>query len=75
MKRVVLVLGIILMAAGVIGIIHPRFTYNKTEEVAKIGPMQANVTHEKIVEVPLALSILLFVTGVGLTVFGSKGKS
>lgn len=75
MKRFVLVLGIILMAAGVIGLIHPRFTYNKTEEIAKIGPMQANVTQEKIIEVPLALSILLLVTGIGLTVFGTKAKA
>jgi hypothetical protein len=75
MKLFVLVLGIILMAAGAIGLIHPRFTYNKTEEIAKIGPMQANVTHEKIIEVPLALSILLLVTGIGLTVFGTKAKA
>src|SRR5262249_51808174 len=75
MKRLILVLGILLLAAGVIGIIHPRFTYNKTEEVAKIGPVQANVTHEKAVEVPLAISILLVVTGVGLAVFGIRAKA
>jgi len=75
MKRFVLVLGILLMLAGAVGLIHPRFTYNKTEEVAKIGPMQANVTHEKIVEIPIALSILLLATGIGLTVFGTKSKS
>lgn len=75
MKRFVLVLGILLMLAGAVGLIHPRFTYNKTEEVAKIGPMQANVTHEKTVEIPIALSILLLATGIGLTVFGTKAKS
>jgi len=37
--------------------------------------MQANVTHEKIVEIPIALSILLLATGIGLTVFGTKSKS
>jgi len=75
MKRFILVLGILLMLAGAVGLIHPHFTYNKTEEVAKIGPMQANVTHEKIVEIPIALSILLLATGIGLTVFGTKSKS
>ena len=75
MKRLVLLLGILLLAAGAIGIIHPRFTYNKTEEVAKIGPVQANVTHEKAVEVPFAISILLVVTGVGLAVFGIRAKA
>lgn len=75
MKRFILVLGILLMLAGVVGLVHPRFTYNSTEEVAKLGPMQANVTREKTVELPLALSILLLATGIGLAIFGVKGKS
>ncbi len=75
MKRFILVLGILLMVAGAVGLIHPRFTYNKTEEVAKIGPVQANVTQEKAVEIPIPLSILVLVTGIGLTVFGTKSKS
>jgi len=75
MKRFILVLGILLMLAGAVGLIHPRFTYNKTEEVAKIGPVQANVTEEKVIEIPIALSILILVAGIGLTVFGTKSKS
>ncbi len=74
MKRLILVLGIFLMLAGAIGLIHPRFTYNSTEEVAKIGPMQANVTREKVVEIPMAISILLLVAGAGLALFGTKAK-
>ncbi|GAC1635205.1 MAG: hypothetical protein NVS9B14_12130 [Candidatus Acidiferrum sp.] len=74
MKRLILVLGILLLLAGAIGLIHPRFTYNSTEEVAKLGPMQANVTREKVVEIPMAISILLLVTGGGLTLFGTKAK-
>jgi len=75
MKRFILVLGILLLLAGAVGLIHPRFTYNKTEEVAKIGPVQANVTQEKVIEIPIALSILILVAGIGLTVFGTKSKS
>jgi hypothetical protein len=75
MKRFILVLGILLMLAGVVGLVHPRFTYNSTEEVAKLGPMQANLTHQKTAEMPLALSVLLFVTGIGLAIFGTKGKT
>src|SRR5579859_1283920 len=74
MQRLILVLGILLLLAGAIGLAHPTFTYNKKEDVAKIGPIQATVEHEKIVEIPMALSILLVVTGIGLTVFGLKGK-
>jgi uncharacterized membrane protein HdeD (DUF308 family) len=75
MKRFVLVLGILLIVAGVLGIVHPTFTYHKKEEVAKLGPLQATVNEEKNAQVPLALSILLLVTGIGLTVFGAKSKA
>jgi len=75
MKRLILLLGILLLLAGVIGLAHPTFTYHKKEEVAKIGPVQATVNEEKSVEIPMALSILLLVTGIGLTVFGMKGKA
>jgi hypothetical protein len=74
MKRFILVLGILLMLAGVVGLVHPRFTYNSTEEVAKIGNMQANVTRQKTAEMPLPLSILLLAAGLGLTVFGTRTK-
>jgi hypothetical protein len=75
MKRFILVLGILMMLAGVIGLVHPRFTYNSTEEVAKIGSVQANFTHQKTAEVPLPLSILLLAAGIGLAIFGAKAKS
>lgn len=74
MKRLVLLLGIFLMLAGAVGLIHPQFKYNKTEEVAKIGPLQANVTQEKEVDIPIAVSILLLVSGFGLTLFGARAK-
>jgi len=75
MKRFILVTGILLMLAGAVGLAHPHFTYNKTEEVAKLGPVQANVTQEKTIEIPVAVSILLLAAGVGLTVFGTKSRS
>ena len=75
MKRFILVLGILLMLAGVVGLVHPRFTYNSTEEVAKLGNMQANITRQKTAEMPMPLSVLLIAAGIGLTVFGTKTKS
>jgi hypothetical protein len=75
MKRFILVLGILMILAGVIGLVHPRFTYNSTEEVAKIGSVQANITRQKTAEVPLPLSILLLAAGIGLAIFGAKAKS
>jgi uncharacterized membrane protein HdeD (DUF308 family) len=72
MKRLLIVLGIILLVLGVIGLAHPAFTYHQKEEVAKLGPIKATVDEEKTAQIPQALSITLLAVGVVLIVFGSR---
>jgi hypothetical protein len=74
MKRFAVILGVILLVLGVIGLVHPIFTYHQQEEVAKIGPVKATVNEEKTVQVPAAVSILLLVAGLGLVVLGPRMK-
>ena len=74
MKRFFVILGVILLVLGVIGLVHPVFTYHQQEEVAKIGPVKATVNEEKTVQVPAAVSILLLVAGLGLVVLGPRMK-
>jgi hypothetical protein len=74
MKRFVIILGIILLIAGVVGLVHPNFSYHKQEEVAKLGPYKATWDEEKVVQVPPALSIVLLVTGIGLVLLGPRIK-
>jgi hypothetical protein len=74
MKRFVVILGVILLVLGVVGLVHPIFTYHQQEEVAKIGPVKATVNEEKTVQVPAAVSILLLVAGLGLVVLGPRMK-
>jgi hypothetical protein len=74
MKRFVVVLGVILLVLGVVGLVHPIFTYHEQEEVAKIGPVKATVNEEKTVQVPAAVSILLLVAGLGLVILGPRMK-
>jgi hypothetical protein len=73
MKRLAIILGVILLVLGVIGLVHPIFTYHQREEVAKIGPIQATVNEEKTVEIPAAVSIVLLAAGIGL-VLGPRMK-
>jgi Flp pilus assembly protein CpaB len=75
MKRIVIILGVILLVLGVIGLVHPSFNYHKQEEVAKLGPIKATMDEEKTAEIPAALSITLLVVGIGLVVFGPRMKS
>jgi hypothetical protein len=74
MKRLVIILGVFLLVLGVVGLVHPIFTYHQQEEVAKIGPMKAIVNEEKTVQVPAAVSMLLLVAGIGLVVLGPRMK-
>jgi hypothetical protein len=53
-------------------VLHPDFTYHKTEEVAHFGPVHATVNEEKVATVPTPVSVMLLVAGLGLTVLGVK---
>jgi Flp pilus assembly protein CpaB len=74
MKRFVIILGVVLLAFGVIGLVHPSFSYHKQEEVAKIGSFKATVDEEKTVQVPAAVSIVLLLSGIGLVLIGPRVK-
>jgi len=74
MKRLPLLFGIILLVLGVIGLVHPTFTYHQQEEVAKLGPIKATVDEQKTAQVPPAVSIILLTVGIVLVVLGSRTK-
>jgi len=74
MKRFIIILGVILLISGVVGLVHPNFSYHKQEEVAKLGPYKATLDEEKVVQIPAALSIVLLVTGIGLVLLGPRVK-
>ena len=72
MKKILLVAGLLFFVLGMVGLVHPDFTYHKTEEVAHVGPMRATVNEEKVAHVPAAASVIVLVAGLGLTVLGAK---
>ena len=75
MKRFLIILGLILLVLGIVGLVHPSFSYHKHEEVAKIGPYKATIDEEKVQEIPKALSVVVLLVGVGLVVLGPRMKS
>ena len=74
MKRFFLILGLILLVLGVIGLVHPIFTYHQQEEVAKFGPVRATMDQQKTIQIPAAFSIFLLVAGIGLVLLGPRLK-
>lgn len=67
-----IVIGLILLALGVTGLVYKGFSYESKETVAKIGPIEATAETTKDVPIPKLLSILSIVAGAGLLVVGMK---
>jgi len=74
MKRFVIILGVIVLVCGVVGLVHPNFSYHKQEEVAKLGPYKATLEEEKTLQVPAALSVVLLASGIGMVLLGPRIK-
>lgn len=74
MKRFFIILGLILLVLGVIGLVHPIFTYHQQEEVAKFGPVRATMDQQKTVQIPAAFSVFLLAAGLGLVLLGPRLK-
>jgi hypothetical protein len=73
-KRVLIVLGIIFLLAGTVGLLHPTFSYQKHEEVAKLGPIQATVDEEKTMQIPTGASAAMIIAGLALVILGPRMK-
>jgi uncharacterized membrane protein HdeD (DUF308 family) len=74
MRKGLVILGVILLLLGLVALIHPNFTYNKRDEVMKVGPVQATVEKQESVQVPVGVAALLLIAGLGLLVIGSQVK-
>ena len=62
--------GIVLIAAGVLGLLYGGFTYTKEQHTAKLGPLAITVQENETVMVPVVASVGSIVLGVFLLVAG-----
>jgi hypothetical protein len=65
-------IGIILIAAGGLGLVYGGFTYTKETTGLKLGPLELQVKEKETVSVPLLLSAGAIAFGVFLLVVGRK---
>ncbi len=65
-------LAIVLIAAGVLGLLYHGFTYTKASHEAKIGSLELSLQHKETVDVPNWLGVGAIVAGVGLLLFGGR---
>ena len=62
------IIGILLIAAGALGLIYGGFTYTKETHSAKLGPVVLQVKEKETVYVPIILSAAAIGLGVLLLV-------
>lgn len=66
------IVGILLIVAGVAGLVLGSFSYTQDSEAVKLGPLELSVKQEKTVQVPVWVSVGAIVAGVGLLLVGGK---
>lgn len=65
-------IGIILIAAGALGLTYGGFTYTKETTGLKLGPLELQVKEKETITVPLLLSAGAIALGVFLLVIRRK---
>ena len=64
--------GIVLIVAGVLGLVYGSFSYTKNTEAVKLGPLELSVKEKETVNVPVWAGIGAIVAGAALLVLGGK---
>lgn len=68
------IIGVVLVAAGTLGLIYGGFSYTKDTTAVKLGPIELTVKERQSVNVPLWVGIGAIVVGGILLGLGGKGR-
>jgi multidrug transporter EmrE-like cation transporter len=62
------IVAIVLIVAGIAGLVYGKFTYTKATHEVKLGPMDISVKEKQTVNVPLWAGIAAIAAGIVLLV-------
>jgi hypothetical protein len=68
------IVGILLIAAGVLGVVFTSFSFTKETHQAKLGPIELSVKEKQTVNIPIWASVGAIVAGGLLLAFGGGKK-
>ena len=66
--------AIVLIVAGVLGLMYGSFSYTKETHEARLGPIELSVKDKQTVNVPVWAGVGAIVIGGVLLLFGSKKR-
>jgi len=68
------IVGVLLIVAGVAGLIFTGFSYTKETHEAKVGPIELSVKEKETVNIPAWASVAAIVVGGVLLLVGGKKR-
>jgi hypothetical protein len=70
--NMVKVVGIVLIVAGLLGVVFSSFSFTKETHEAKLGPIELSIKEKQTVNVPVWASVAAIVVGGLLLVVGGR---
>ena len=64
--------ALVLIVAGVLGLVYGNFSYTEETHEAKVGPIELSVKERQTVNIPVWAGVAAIAAGVGLLLFGNK---
>jgi hypothetical protein len=66
--------AVVLIVAGILGLVYGSFSYTKETHEAKLGPLELSVSDKQTVNVPVWAGVGAIVIGGALLLIGSKNS-
>lgn len=68
------VIAVVLLVAGILGLVYGGFTYTRESHETRLGPLQITVKDRETVALPLWLGVASTVVGAALLIVPLKGR-
>jgi uncharacterized membrane protein YidH (DUF202 family) len=65
-------IGIVILAVGILALVYGGFSYTKQTHEAKLGPLEFSLSENRRVNVPIWAGVAFAVVGGGLLLSGKK---
>ena len=70
-----LLIGVMLVILGVVGLLHPQFSYRVSQHTEQIGPAKIEYETRKVYHVPIWFSIAIATIGAALIIGGLQKEN
>lgn len=70
--RAILVLGAVLVVAGILALVIPYVSFTETRRVVDVGPLKIDAQQERVIPIPAIAGIIAVAAGLGCIFMARK---